>query len=512
MKRLYNIVLVTLLFSVISIYSQNRPYPQQLNFPNCLKPNTTQMLLDYHTYLFYKDTWKAKFFKESKYTTGGYYVFSEGTGGTNIISVSEAHGYGMIIMALMAGDGPYAEPDAKKYFDGMYTFFRNKPSKLCSEFMTWKITTEENGGDNSASDGDLDIAYALMLAHYQWGSNGAINYMQEAKNIVDSMETRIIKNDRIMLGDWWNEFSPTTHEWDTRSSDWMTDHFHLFYKETGSGIWKTLATNVYTLASTIASEHSPNTGLMPDFVIESPPKPSPPNSFEGPNDGDFYYNACRFPLRMAVDYAHYGTAEAKQACNRIIDWIIDETGGEPYDKIMLGYKLDGTALSTYTDMAFTCPIIAAAIVGKGSNDKNYQSFLDKGWNAIKGDTEEIESYSASIRLLSQLLMSGNWWSPNITPITYEPNTHALQENIKLHAPAQGKSITVTYSLTQPAKVHMRIVNLQGKTILRVLTSKQQAGTYSLTADLEKPGVGSGIYFINMSLDERSVNRQFTIVK
>ncbi len=179
MKRLCYTALTCLLVSVMTLYGQNRPYPQKINYPNCIKPTFDQTVFDYYTSKFYKEKWKADFLKESEKTPNGYYVYSQGTGGSsNTITVSEAHGYGMVIMTLMAGTGSYAEPDAKKYFDGMYAFFRNNPSRLCSEFMSWQVLTGEVSNYNSASDGDLDIAYALILAHYQWGSSGGINYLQ----------------------------------------------------------------------------------------------------------------------------------------------------------------------------------------------------------------------------------------------------------------------------------------------------------------------------------------------
>jgi endo-1,4-beta-D-glucanase Y len=418
----------------------------------------------------------------------------------------------MIIMTLMAGTGSYAEPDAKKYFDGMYAFFRNHPSRLCSEFMSWQVLTGEVSNYNSASDGDLDIAYALILAHHQWGSSGGINYLQEAKDMITQLEDRLLMNNRMMLGDWWDEYSSTENQWDTRPSDWMTDHFHLFNKETGVGTWNTIANEAFNLIKTITDGYSSSTGLMPDFVTSSPAQPAGPNFIEGPNDGNYYYNACRFPLRMAADYAHYGTVAAKNACNKILDWIIQKTGGEPYDEIKIGYKLDGTELSADTDMAYFCPMMAGAIVDKGTNNLDYQKFLDKGWNVIQSDNEPIESYSASLRLLSQLLIGGNWWSPNITPIEYEPNISSLKDDIQLTSPAHGKSITVTYTLTRPSIVKMKIVNVQGKVVTRIAIPQQGTGTHSLTADLGTSGLSSGIYFVHMALGEKRVSRQFRVVK
>lgn len=48
-------------------------------------------------------------------------------------------------------------------------------------FQTKSCTSAE--GADSASDGDLDIAYPLLLADKQWGSCGAIDYAAEAQQV-----------------------------------------------------------------------------------------------------------------------------------------------------------------------------------------------------------------------------------------------------------------------------------------------------------------------------------------
>src|SRR5690606_23482876 len=98
------------------------------------------------------------------------------------LTVSEAHGYGMMLAALMAGH----DPDARAVFDGMFAFFREHPSLLTPSLMAWyqKTSCGSAQGADSASDGDLDIAFALLLADKQWGSCGPIDYAAEAAAIL----------------------------------------------------------------------------------------------------------------------------------------------------------------------------------------------------------------------------------------------------------------------------------------------------------------------------------------
>ena len=94
------------------------------------------------------------------------------------LSVSEGIGLGMLIVPHMAG----YDPDARTVFDGLYLFFRDHPSQHDPDLMAWRQMGDcaSSGDPNSASDGDLNIAYGLLLAHAQWGSGGKIAYRTEA--------------------------------------------------------------------------------------------------------------------------------------------------------------------------------------------------------------------------------------------------------------------------------------------------------------------------------------------
>lgn len=68
----------------------------------------------------------------------------------------------------------------------MYRYFRAHPSEINPDLMAWQQAdtgTEiiDINGVDSATDGDMDIAYALLLADSQWGSSGEINYLSQAK-------------------------------------------------------------------------------------------------------------------------------------------------------------------------------------------------------------------------------------------------------------------------------------------------------------------------------------------
>ncbi|WP_430815063.1 glycosyl hydrolase family 8 [Carboxylicivirga sp. RSCT41] len=379
-----------------------KPFPQAIAFNNCIKPNhisqgqMNQDIIDYYYH------WLRSYVRESNGTTpgGGYYVKMLGTGGDgNEITTSEAHGYGMIIFALMAG----RIADAQKYFDGMLNMFDKHRSTGNPECMSWLIhKTEESRYDKgSATDGDMDIAYALLLADKQWGSEGAINYLEKARTMISkgvrqSDMSSISK--RSMLGDW------DTNNYSSRSSDWMTAHFRSYHAATSDEFWLAAADEVYQLIDALSTNYSSTTGLMPDFIVNKSPRPATEYYLDEYKETDEYsWNACRYPWRISTDYAHFGTADAKRVMMKLQDFIIASSDGEPSD-IKAGYYLDGRPINSYSSNAFTAPFVAASIV-----DPKYQVFLNKGWDVIKAEKESY--YGDTIGLLNMLLISGNWWNP-----------------------------------------------------------------------------------------------------
>ena len=144
------------------------------------------------------DQWKQRYLKNGC-GDGRYYV---DVGFQDSITVSEAAGYGMIISAFMAGH----DSQAKTYFDGLFRFTRDHPSDGDARLMAWAQdrSCDSHDGKHSATDGDLDIAYALLLADKQWGSDGAISYITEAFRLMDGILQSEVDNNNgyLLLGDW----------------------------------------------------------------------------------------------------------------------------------------------------------------------------------------------------------------------------------------------------------------------------------------------------------------------
>ena len=393
--------------------SAARPFPQHTRYAaGSIKPgHVTQAQLDDATLTFYRK-WKAKYLSPSR-VAGNFFVLvdedeEEKGNGPRKIAVSEGQGYGMLITALMAG----AEPQAREIFDGMWRYARAHPSRINPRLMAWKQVTGERtlrDDEDSATDGDLDIAHALLLADGQWGSAGSIHYRDEARALIAA-----IKKDEIdartwsaKLGDWVDGKSPMGSG--TRLSDFMPDQFRCYQRANGDADWGRVIDSGYAMIAGLQSRFSAKTGLLPDFIIGVDREPRPPAGkfLEGKHDGHYSYNSCRVPFRLGLDFLLHGEPRAKAAVGRMSEWVKGATGGKP-ERIVAGYNLDGKIINRDDrSMAFT------ACFGVGAMcDAAHQDWLNALWDHIVASDDPDDLYYArTLKMLCLIAMSGNWWSP-----------------------------------------------------------------------------------------------------
>ncbi len=398
----------------------NKAFPQHSAYTKgTIKPNhISQAKMDKQVIRLYEE-WKNKYVKQNPYNKSQYYVwysdgdwFKDGDNDDKIaITVSEAHGYGMLIMAIMAG----ADKEAKTYFDGMYRYFRAHPSSINKDLMAWRQGVKEGkvvdiSGVDSATDGDMDIAYALLLAHKQWGSKGKINYLLEGKKIINAIMKEEVNqtNWNLKVGDWASSGAYTTL---TRTSDYMMQHLKAFKKASKDNRWDKVINKTYQIINYTFKKYSANTGLLPDFLVMEQGNFIPPKGTVLESDADGYmgYNGCRTSWRIATDYIMTGDNRAKSQLDKLNVWIRQKTNNQP-ENIRAGYKLDGTLMDgrDYEDMSFSAPFMVSAMV-KQTNQK----WLNDLWDYnVAFHTEDNYYFGNTIRVLNAIVVSGNWWSPN----------------------------------------------------------------------------------------------------
>ncbi len=380
-----------------------RPAPfgsRPLTYPSPISlPSRPLAELDAAVTSFY-DRWKAAYVASG---CGGRYVKTGGgTGAKDAITVSEGHGYGMILAALMHGH----DPEARALFDDFHAVYRRFPSAMNRDLMAWAIgpNCAAIEGPNSATDGDLDIAFALLLANRQWGSAGTVDYLGEAKRIISAIATSDLNSQTRLplLGDW---ARTAKYYQATRPSDFMPDHLRAFAAVSHATAFSDGVEQLYDTAARVQMSAAPTTGLLPDFVIDAAttPRPAPPDFLEGPHDGAYFYNACRVPWRIGTDAVVSGDPRARALLMPMNAFIKRAAAGDPA-KISAGYRLDGVPLGNEASGAFIAPFaVAAMVVGD-------RPWLDAIWDwMVQAPLDDY--YADSLRLLSMIVVAGHWWAP-----------------------------------------------------------------------------------------------------
>jgi len=376
--------------------------------------------------------WKAaRLVARNDIVSGGYVVTFTNSQWPNKYVVSEGMGYGMLITVCMAG----YDPNAKTYFDGLFKVARARYStgvvtsgqpaeqrSLGYYLMGWVLRQDgtynlDLGGNWNALDADLDIAMALLMAHRQWGSTGAINYLQEGKNTIAAMKAFSYQANGTSRGVAAGDVS--------RPSDYMINFYRHFAVVMNDSWWSTQAINAaWYQVNRMQTVYSPAAGMVPDFVANtngarSPGQdsyPSPGGIGDGTDTEMFYFaNSQRCPMRWGSDYIFSGDNNWRSATNKIVSHMKTDTGGDP-TKMPTGYALSG-AVSGHAAIYRPWPnwvpkdMLGCAMVGM-MVDSSHQAFLNASWTYCAANPSTLY-YEAELLLLSMIIVSGNWWQPLI---------------------------------------------------------------------------------------------------
>lgn len=413
------LLIVTLLLAPATAHAQAEryPFPQHVTYPTgTLAPShRNQAQLDADVVAAY-GRWKAAYLATAGTEADGHPRYRVKTGtAAGSETVSEGQGYGMIVVAHLAG----SDMTARTIFDGLWEFALDHPSSIDGRLTDWHVNANEAAdpnGNDSAFDGDADLAYALLLAEQQWGNGGRFHYGNEARRVIAGMAASTLgpTSGLPLLGDWVDPAGTEYNERTVRPSDFMPGHFRAFSRANGTNTWNIAADAVAFTTELLQTEVAPVTGLLPDFTVplsagNSAPRPAPPGFLEGPHDGDYYYNAGRVPWRLATDALLNGDAGSTLQARRIAQWIRTSTGGVA-SAIKPGYALDGTPIppGDFFTSFFAAPFAVAAMV-----DPAGQAFLNAVYDAVY--TREEGYYEDSVTLLCLLVLSRNFWDPSRPP-------------------------------------------------------------------------------------------------
>ncbi|MGN1272707.1 MAG: glycosyl hydrolase family 8 [Lactobacillus sp.] len=263
-------------------------------------------------------------------------------------ALSEGQGYGMYISALAAKRG-FGDKKQFEQLNNFYLKHRETINHRKTFLMSWR-EVEKNGkwhvDKNTATDGDLFIAQALILASKEYNN---IYYKDEAVKILQDIlrYEYNAKTQTLTVGNWANEKSKYHNL--MRTSDVMPEFFDSFYKTTGDKRWLTIKNTMLKRLYQLSHRHK--TGLVPDFawVSATNAKPVKPNTVATKDDGNFSANACRVPMMLADSHDRL----AKKIVNRMLKFFSKRT------VLLAGYTLKGKAINNYQSASFSAPVFYA---------------------------------------------------------------------------------------------------------------------------------------------------------
>lgn len=345
-----------------------------------------------------------------------------------MLSTSEAMGYGMI-MAVILGD--------KQTFDGLlktvkyYQAYNPATDMFNPGLTSWcipgvkgglpqkhkiNLPLSDTGKDvkgpgqtlqgtpmdsdqcrSSATDGDQDIAYALLMAHWQWEAHtpadskkkktfyleqALARYREISKNIIaEKVDVDGNKNMFLRTGDFFGDLNHSKENV-TRACDWALSHYRTAFEIQGDLRYKNLTDSIYTYLTNAKHPLSKN-ALIPDFgwwdeskgvlrvatdnVIENPehidrPKGDVANGYYWDDDSiqkwkpagvisdAYHWNACRYPWRIALDAIHYKDHRSINEATRVARNLYNSFGriqkkdgteiAHDYHQLPMGTTLD----------------------------------------------------------------------------------------------------------------------------------------------------------------------------
>ncbi len=391
MKKLVVILLLTLFFNQICSAAKFN-FPHNFKYPFGTKPNNiSQNDMNKEVQKAFED-WKNKYLTEEGCAPGTKRVqmgkaYDFGT-------TSEGIGFGMLILAYMENPKNKNQKD----FDALWKYY--KRFRDAFGLMNWKISKDRKIlNANSASEADINVASALLIAHKVWGSNGEIDYSNEAHELIAKIKRFEIEKDTYILkpGDTWGGSHVLNPMY------FCPAFLRMWSQATKDNFWGKVIKANYAVIKNFNDNYE--TGLVPDWSRANGQKPEQDDLIYR-----FEYNACQFPLKMALDYAWFGNENSPLAyfmADKTAEWIKTETENYP-SRIRDGYELNGQAAGKYNNGAFVGPFCAAGIV-----DKKHQEWLDTSFDFLRkmrtgGDWGY---YPDTLRLISMLFVSGNMPNP-----------------------------------------------------------------------------------------------------
>jgi endo-1,4-beta-D-glucanase Y len=404
---------------------------------------------------------------------------------------SEGMGYGMILAAYFADQG---------VFDSLFAFYRYRRNEEALGLMAWSGTCQSIWDIGSATDGDIDVAYALLVAEDQWGGEG---YIDSAKAILSILKTYYFLD---TCGGGW-VMQPGYSDWGvgfwggcelTDLSYYPPAFFRVFYDATGDAFWLDVADDAYELLDSIAH---PTTGLVPNWQSwNGVPGGDPPV-----RSGSYRYDASRVPWRLVMDYIWNGNSKAQAACEKISDFAY----GIGPSNILDGYELDGTPHDSaeWNNGSF---VGGFAVGGMAHSQEMVDSFAGR-LAYLDAQYWDNQYYNLSLKLIYEVVLTGNFWKPELPSGIEEPKSQPGGLYLAQNYPNPFDEVTtIEYSISSAGFVRLAIYDIMGREVKKLVEESISAGEH--TAHVNMQNLSSGVYIYRLEAEGNSIQKKMILLK
>lgn len=388
-------------------------------------------------------------------------------------------------------------------------------------YFAWQCGTDGTvKGTSCAPDGEEYFITALLFAANRWGSDGEINYNDEAQNILSKIMNKSGN------GGVYNMFDASTHLVTFvpyySSAQFSDPSYNLpaflelwaRWSDTNNSFWAQAALSARTLLQN--SCHS-TSGLFPDYCTFAG-QPTQP-SFAGYDTKQYKYDAIRCAMNVGMDFNWFRSDSAAQVAmmTRLCTFFQNDGYTHGY------FDWDGSnATGSYSEgiagaNGVGCFALADASLAKTN--------LQKLWN-MSAPTGQWRYYNGMVYFLSMLHVSGNFkiYKPvpvvtdttvynSFAGVTYQADTTFLSYfNCKVYRvqvlinksslPFVGATASVDVSpnpssdgvqISAPVAVEsVRLCNALGRVVL-----------YAHSASFSVAQLPAGVYVLYVSLADGS---------
>lgn len=400
--------------------------------------------------------------------------FASITGDNSIATVSEGIAYGMLMTAY-AGE--------KANFDGLWAYYKRFDTDG-NGIMDWGVNN--NGctivGSNGATDAELDVAWALYVASWQFdGGSQSSTYLAGAKSLIAAIKKSEVEASTFILkpGDQFGGSGSGNNDL-VNVSYFSPAYYRVFGEITNDvAFWDAVYKKGYDI---MESAMNKTTGLVPDWCKSDGTTPAAGAAQYDDKGVNFFYDGVRTPIRVALDYIWYGdqSPRALSYTTKINNWLRGKHPN-PAD-IGAKYTLAGNKEDPSHNNTF---VGAFAVSAMATSDANTRSYITSIYNEnVKVNPGSGEYFNSSWKALSLFILTGNFYLP---PPDLCEGPYVEPEYNLCSSTATPKSVTIDCYIDGANKYEWK--KLGTTTVLgsaRTFTTTQ-AGIYEITTTFNVGG-------------------------